>query len=163
MKLFFYAFSIISLTQIVFNTVKLIRSEGYYPQYKWQIIIQVVGQALTFLLFILSKRYIKAALIYSSSVTIILLVGSLEISIVGNPNTYEIQEGQTMIITMLVTISNISYNQTHHMTALILCFLHASLRGFFWIQDTFRYWRFVGFMAAAFFLIVYFSRTYNQL
>ena len=31
MKVFFFAFSIISLTHIIFNTVKLIRAGGYYP------------------------------------------------------------------------------------------------------------------------------------
>ncbi len=57
---------------------------GDYPEYKWIIIIQVSSLLLTMVHYSLSKQFIIAAIAYSTLQQLVILIVSIELTIIGN-------------------------------------------------------------------------------
>ncbi len=109
MKIFFFTFFGITIVQIVFHIYKLVQLKGQYPQFKYLLSIQLITQFIGLINYLLARYYTTVSLLYSSVVSILIMVSSLEISIVQNP-TYEFTDGSVLILTMISTVSAISYD-----------------------------------------------------
>jgi hypothetical protein len=70
-------------------------------------------------------------------------------------------DGDGCLISVLASISMLSYNQTSQFIAYVICFIYYAFRFYDYIPEVIRYVRVLGYMTVSLMFIYFFARAFN--
>jgi hypothetical protein len=71
-------------------------------------------------------------------------------------------DGDGCLISVLASISMLSYNQTSQFIAYVICFIYYAFRFYDYIPEVIRYVRVLGYGTVSLMFIYFFARAFNQ-
>lgn len=133
-----------------------------FPNFKWFIILAGAQVVLPLIQYIIGRRYAHVAMQFTNIQTIILVVLTLETTIIGNPSVICVDRFIAgMALTMFLSI--ISYNQALLLLVYFMVAIYNALRSYWWIleyDDLLRWFRYNLFFITSLTIVYIFSRSY---